>query len=232
MLVSRNRCVFLFSRSPRHEAWAKGLPQAAELVAFSARRVAEACARLGVDLVWIGDTAPVEGLQALPQRGATFAERLWNAFADVRALGYRDVVAVPTDVPELSRTELGAAFDGLATCDVVVGPSPDGGVYLLATRENVEDRLSAVRWLTSSVFADLCREARASGLGLAALPPLADVDSLRDLSALARGTTDPVVTEVLRRLLAGEKVQARHAVVPVGASRRRRAVSRGPPLAA
>lgn len=224
--------MLLFSRSPRHEAWAKGLPQAADLVAFSARRVAEACDRLDVDLVWIGGRAPVEGVPALPQRGTTFAERLWNAFADVRALGYRDVVAVPTDVPELSGAELGAAFDSLATCDVVVGPSPDGGVYLLATRENVDDRLSAVRWLTSSVFADLCREARESGLGLSVLPPLADVDSLRDLSSLARGASDPAVTALLRGLLVAENVEARRAALPMGASRGRRAVSRGPPALA
>src|SRR5205807_1266758 len=107
------------------------------------RRVAEAVRSLGgADLLVVGAAAPGRppGVRRLEQRGASFGERLRNALADARGLGYREVVAVPGDVPGLSAAHLRAAFAALGRHPVVLGPSPDGGVYLLGTREGA-DRL-------------------------------------------------------------------------------------------
>ncbi len=177
-MVNRSspRCVLLFARPADEEARAKRIGGARRLFALARARVVAAVAALpGVDLVVVG-----RGPGALPQRGDSFGERLANAFADARALGYRDIVAVPTDVPGLGSRQLAAAFGHLASTPVVLGPSPDGGVYLIGCRDDPGALFRGVRWRTPAVLADLAARAGAA----ARLDPLADVDRRSDLRCL------------------------------------------------
>ncbi len=169
------RCILLFARTAEGEARAKRLSRARALFAFARRRVLAAARSLPEMGVLVagprGD---------LPQRGAGFAERLANAFADARALGYREIVAVPTDVPRLGRRQLVEAFRRLAEVEAVLGPSPDGGVYLIGCRNDPSDLFSGVRWRTSQTFADLASNAGNPMV----LDPLEDVDRWADVLAL------------------------------------------------
>jgi 2-phospho-L-lactate guanylyltransferase (CobY/MobA/RfbA family) len=177
-----SRCILLFARTAGEEARAKRLAGARGVFALARRRVVAAAAALpGVDLLAVGPGG------ALPQRGNGFAERLANAFADARARGYSEVVAVPTDVPRLGARQLAEAFRRLAAADVVLGPSPDGGAYLIGCRSDPAPLFAGVRWRTCRAFADLAGNAGAAS-ALAVLDPLEDVDRRADLLALdARG---------------------------------------------
>jgi glycosyltransferase A (GT-A) superfamily protein (DUF2064 family) len=170
-----SRCTLLFARAAGEEARAKRLPRARRVFALARRRVIAAASALPrVDLLIVGSGG------ALPQRGRDFAERLANAFADARARGYREVVAVPTDVPRLGARQLAEAFRRLAAADVVLGPSPDGGAYLIGCRTAPAALFRGVRWRTAGAFADLAANAGAP----AVLDPLEDVDRRSDLRAL------------------------------------------------
>jgi uncharacterized protein len=204
MSRSTRRCVLLFSRSPREEARAKGLCGAETLFALAAERIAEAAALCGFDLLVVGGGGPKHaGPGRVAQRGHGFAERLANAFADAEGLGYEQVVVVPGDVPGLDATVLGEARRALDLVGVVLGPSPDGGVFLLGCAPSLAREFRDVRWQTGAVFADLC--AKASGLGLAVqvLRALDDVDRLRDLDLLARRTDLDLAVLLLVRELRG-----------------------------
>ncbi|HTG36256.1 MAG TPA: DUF2064 domain-containing protein [Thermoanaerobaculia bacterium] len=167
-----SRCVLLFARTAAGEARAKRLARARGVFALARRRVVAAAAALpGVTLLVVGPGG------SLPQRGRDFAERLGNAFADARALGYREIVAVPTDVPRLGVWQLAEAFRRLAAAEVVLGPSPDGGAYLIGCRIDPSSLFRGVRWRTARAFADLAAHAGA----LAVLDPLEDVDRWADL---------------------------------------------------
>jgi 2-phospho-L-lactate guanylyltransferase (CobY/MobA/RfbA family) len=181
--VARRRCVLLFSRSPRAEAHAKRLQGAEGLFRVARERLADAVGALdSVDLV------------QPPQRGVTFAERLCNAFDDARSLGYGEIVAVPGDVPGLGETHLRAAFEALGTAEVVLGPCPDGGVYLIGARGPVSRLFDGVRWRTGSVLADLTARARDASV----LAALSDLDRPRDLATLE---TDPALPAHVRALV-------------------------------
>ena len=200
------RCVLLFSRPPRAEARRKRVARAEPLFDVARQRVVAAVASLdGVDLLLVGPAIPGadSGGLRLAQRGTGLGARLTNAFADARDLGYREVVVVPGDVPGLSAAHLAAAFAALEAGPTVLGPSPDGGVYLVGTRQPAVRLFEGVRWCTSFVLADLC--ARAGGAVL--LPPLADLDSAADLARLER---DPTLEPSIRRLVR----EIRRAAVP------------------
>ena len=174
-LRTTSRCILLFARPAGEEARAKSLSRARGVFALARRRVVAAASALpGVDLLIVGPGG------ALAQRGEGFAERLANAFADARARGYREVVAVPTDVPRLGGRQLAEAFRRLAAAEVVLGPSPDGGAYLIGCRSDPGPLFLGVRWRTADTFADLAANADAP----AVLDPLEDVDRRADLRAL------------------------------------------------
>ena len=172
------------------------MPGSGPLFAFSMRRVSEATRILGVDLVLASDRSAPEEARVVRQRGRGFGERLKNAFADARAAGYAEIVAVPGDVPGLSEAQLDAAFRTLETREVVLGPSPDGGVWLIgsAAGTDLSKLFEKVPWRTAGVFSALVRNAPGAGL----LDALRDVDRPSDLAVLA---SEPGLDRALAALL-------------------------------
>ena len=136
-------------------------------------------------------------MRRLAQRGHGFGERLRCALEDARALGYGDCVVVPADVPGLGRRELRAAFQALTRHGAVLGPSPDGGVYLIGLRNGRALDTAGIPWQTDGVLAALL----ARFPGAARLSPLADLDQRRDVAPLLRDAAlDPLLRRHLREL--------------------------------
>jgi glycosyltransferase A (GT-A) superfamily protein (DUF2064 family) len=180
------RCVMLFARPASVEARLKGLPAAEPLFRRMQDDVAAAAAEAGADLV------------QPPQRGADFGEKLRNAFHAVRALGYDEIVVVAGDVPGLGAEQLAQAFAALRRACAVLGPSPDGGVYLIGCRGPADPLLEGVRWNTPHVLADLRQRATDAVL----LAPLADLDRPMDLPVLASSDAVPAeLRDAIRALL-------------------------------
>jgi Uncharacterized protein conserved in bacteria (DUF2064) len=225
-MPASRRCVLVFARLPRAEAGVKGLRCAEPLFRLAGRRLAAAVSALpDVDLLPVGGEA-----RRLRQRGEDFGERLRNAFADARALGYETIVVVPGDVPGLGLPQLRRAFDLLRDRPVVLGPSPDGGVYLLGCRGPAEHVLSGVRWQTGFVLHDLLARAGAAPL----LPALGDLDCASDLPRLVRAAVaDPALVALLRQVRAAvpDGVPAERERVPSRPGLLRKA-PRGPPATA
>jgi glycosyltransferase A (GT-A) superfamily protein (DUF2064 family) len=214
----------LFARSPRTEAIAKRAAGAEALFELAAQRVVTAAQALGIDLVVAGGrcaSLPADTKQ-LEQRGRSFGERLQAAFGDARRLGYERVIAVGTDTPSLGTRQIRRALAALDHHPVVLGPSDDGGVYLIAAHFAIEDRFAHVRWNGRQTRADLA--ALADTL---LLERLTDVDRTSDLHRIVPGTD-----RALRLTLAvirGARMRA-HAALPARFERTSDAHGiRGPP---
>lgn len=140
------------------------------------------------------------------QRAGGFGDRLAAAFdAPVPAAG-RPVVVVGTDTPGLAARHVRRALDllgpGAGAADrVVVGPSPDGGLYLLAAARPLGELLRRVPWKRRRTLAALRRTLAAEGLTVLLLDPLADLDRPADLESWLAGRTSGA-GEALRRLAA------------------------------
>jgi hypothetical protein len=79
---------------------------------------------------------------------------------------------------------LDAARDALHTADAALGPSDDGGFYLLGVRQYPTDLLDGIPWSTSETFVRALGRLRTRGLTTAVLPPWFDVDRPADLNRL------------------------------------------------
>lgn len=136
-------------------------------------------------------TALAPGVPLLPQRGPDLGGRMADCFAQLFARGYTDVLLTGSDLPTLPRQVVQQALDLMATpqIDVVLGPSEDGGYYLIGLHTLHRELFEAMTWSTSQVLAETVRRAEAQGLHIAYLPPWFDVDTPADLVRLQAALT-------------------------------------------
>lgn len=120
--------------------------------------------------------------------GARMAYAIQRAFSD----GAKTAVVIGTDIPNLSERILKTAFDVLTEKDLVLGPSTDGGYYLLGVRspKNVpwQDLFRGIPWGTTRVLSMTLEKAGTLGLSFSMTPPLSDVDEPENLPIWATRT--------------------------------------------
>jgi uncharacterized protein len=96
------------------------------------------------------------------------------------------VVIVGTDIPDITRAHIAAAFRALGRHDAVLGPAADGGYWLVGLRRRpcVLRPYAGVRWSSAHALADTLANLRGRSVGM--LPILHDVDTAADLAHCAR----------------------------------------------
>ena len=126
---------------------------------------------------WLGQYA----IDIAPQAGNTLGERMQSAIDGALDSGNNRVVLVGTDIPRLSAEHLWAAFEALKDNDLVIGPSRDGGYWLIGMRRRAQV-FNPIDWGTARVFSQTMAAAAALGLSTARLPELNDLDTAADLA--------------------------------------------------
>lgn len=119
----------------------------------------------------------------LPQGEGDLGRRMLRAFEEAFADGCRKVVIVGADCPDLGAEHLCQAFDMLDAGDLALGPSADGGYWLIALGKRA-DLFTGVTWSTETVLSQTLERARAAGLNAHTLSMLADIDRPADLAHL------------------------------------------------
>ncbi len=115
------------------------------------------------------------------QEGNDLGEKMMNAFKYVFELGCKNVCIIGSDCYDLQTEILNKAFEKLHHNDVVIGPSKDGGYYLLAMSKLWPDLFADKDWGTSTVLDDTFETINKLGLTLARLTELNDIDIIDDL---------------------------------------------------
>jgi rSAM/selenodomain-associated transferase 1 len=115
------------------------------------------------------------------QTGSDLGERMSSAFQQAFKNGADRVVIIGSDCPDLNEKILENAFEQLENKDLVIGPSEDGGYYLLGMDQFYETLFRDVEWSTESVLESTIQKAVQMGLKIAKLPMLNDIDTIEDL---------------------------------------------------
>ena len=118
--------------------------------------------------------------QVNAQIGTNLGERFSHSFNTAFENGANAVVVIGTDIPDLDRGIIQAAFDGLEKKDVVIGPDIDGGYYLIGTRIKTANLFSNIPWSSEFVFQQTEQLINAQGLSLHQLTTLSDIDTEAD----------------------------------------------------
>lgn len=132
------------------------------------------------------------GVLQVEQVGATLGDRLDEVMSAVLDQGFDHVLALGSDSPDLPPAHLDAAFAALdrTETDLVLGPSDDGGYYLIGWKHRWAKVVTEVTMSTPQVFADTLEIAAGLGLTVAVAPPWYDVDTPDDLDRLRASIGD------------------------------------------
>ena len=91
------------------------------------------------------------------------------------------VVVIGSDCPLLGASEIESAFDCLDRQPVVIGPSTDGGYYLIGMRNEVAEVFDDISWSTPEVLPQTIQRLSDAKIGFELLPELTDIDEWSDL---------------------------------------------------
>ena len=181
--TSSSTAVLLFTRTPEEEVRNKSfvyddsIGANKEVARKLIKRTRKAISESGLPLFVIYSTQ---------QRGETFGERLTAAFQDVFDRGYDRVISIGNDTLTLSASDLLLASSLLNEHSAVVGPTPDGGAYLIGLTKSVflPTSFSQLPWETEHLLNHLHTLLNEYSAQVAILHFQQDVNSPADLSSL------------------------------------------------
>jgi uncharacterized protein len=139
---------------------------------------------VGAEAAYI-DILPPE-FDLLPQRGDGFGERLALAAADLFQCGFDAVCLIDSDSPTISADVYEEAVGLLSKPGdrVVLGPSDDGGYYLVGLKQSRRELFDRIDWSTERVFEQTKQRAQEIKLEVSLLPIGYDVDDAKTLRRL------------------------------------------------
>ena len=121
----------------------------------------------------------------LPQKGDDLGERMYRVLRKVLNLGYESVVLTGADLPMMTAAHLESGFSALETNDIAIGPTSDGGYYLIGMKKPCREVFRVEGYGGSNVFENTVMAAKDAGLSVGLALLCDDVDTPEDLKALA-----------------------------------------------
>lgn len=206
MTPSSDQALLIFTRNPElgkcktRLAATIGDPAALEVYKHLLRHTAEQCAEfrqadrfvyfteaLGTGEFWDPSTFTYK-----LQQGSDLGEKMKNAFRAAFGAGYKRVVLIGSDLPDLDTQVLGQAFEALKQQEVVFGPAADGGYYLVGLVEVPEQIFIGKSWGGTEVLSDTLSDLQ--GIQVSLLSERNDVDRYEDIAH--RPEFKPYITHI------------------------------------
>ncbi|CAM1343101.1 TIGR04282 family arsenosugar biosynthesis glycosyltransferase [Tenacibaculum amylolyticum] len=167
--------ILLFTNAASKEVTYKNILNGESLFEHLTQQTIRKAEKTGLDLVVYTDDLQI---------GTTFGERFANAIADVFSKGYKNIITIGNDSPDLQSKQLLTAHQNFQKQQNTLGPSIDGGVYLIGISKHQfeKESFAALPWQTTSVRQALqnylVKEATNS---IHLLTTLKDIDAKQDL---------------------------------------------------
>ena len=175
--LSSQTAILLFARSSNTEVEYKWLPQGSKIFSKLNERAGKLIAESGL---------PYFHITEHDQIGQTFGERFSNALGQIFELGYTSIISIGHDTPNLTQKDIQIALEKLHNGNAVLGPSKDGGIYLMGlhARDFDKSRFEQFSWGTSKLRQTLGDYLLFKGRELHLLPVYSDLDSESDIPYL------------------------------------------------
>lgn len=131
-----------------------------------------------------GDIRRVQAgsIDPIVQHGNGLGERIMNAIKE--SSSYTKKIVIGSDTPNITGELIEQAITSLDTCDVVIGPAHDGGYYLIGMKQLHRGLFNGITWSSEHVLRQTLECAESTGLSVAMLPIMRDIDTVDDLAAV------------------------------------------------
>ena len=119
-----------------------------------------------------------------PQGGEDLGEKMYNALRRVLALGYEAAILTGADLPLMTKTHLESGFAALESAPITLGPTSDGGYYLVGMKQPHRAIFEKQCYGGSTVLENTVAAAENAGLTVSFAQTCDDVDTPEDLRLL------------------------------------------------
>ena len=119
-----------------------------------------------------------------PQEGGDLGEKMHHAISRVLEQGYEKVVLTGADLPLMTADHLRSGFAALSRADVAIGPTSDGGYYLVGMKQPHKAVFENQQYGGATVLENTLAAAKNAGLAVALATECDDVDTPEDLKLL------------------------------------------------
>lgn len=126
----------------------------------------------------------LSGESLVPQRGDGLGERMYNAIK-YTLRKFNSCILIGSDIPGIRSDAMVHAFEVLEKCDLVLGPSTDGGYYLVGMKKPLGEIFSLSCYSDENVLSNTLSRADSVGISHKLLEYCSDVDTESDLLSLA-----------------------------------------------
>lgn len=121
-------------------------------------------------------------INCFPQVGQNLGDRMYNAISKVSGLGYEKVILIGSDIPQIKDEDLLSSFNILDKHDIVLGPTYDGGYYLIGMKKTYKSIFSInKKWGGKSVLESTIDIANTENLTVGLSSKYMDIDTKDDL---------------------------------------------------
>jgi rSAM/selenodomain-associated transferase 1 len=163
------------------------IDQLNNLSKFNTARLFIAFAPPAADTAFFENLATPE-LSCFPQKGKSLGNRMRYAFQHLFDTGFNNIVLIGSDLPVIPLPFFRQAYDRLEQNegDVVLGPSEDGGYYLIGMKRLIPDIFEGIAWSRGEVLARTVEKLHRLNRKYELLPLWYDIDRADDLERLSR----------------------------------------------
>ncbi|MEL7146826.1 MAG: DUF2064 domain-containing protein [Bacteroidota bacterium] len=151
---------------------------------------------------------PVFNFDEAKQVGADFGSRFLNALQSVFATGFDGVIAIGNDTPQLSVAHIHRAKAKMENDEAVIGPTPEGGFYLLGLNRKDLDPAAFLRlsWNTHIVYQELVESFSNNATTYGLLETLRDINYFSALEKIdLRRVNNVTLRSKIRRAISGSE---------------------------
>ena len=117
------------------------------------------------------------------QQGSDLGERMYNAFNDGFNDGYKNIVLIGSDLPDISATHIENGLNALQESKATFGPAEDGGYYLIGLQHAITEIFKNKPWSQPHLLQTTLHELHNLNISVSILETLNDIDTYEDLIA-------------------------------------------------
>jgi len=173
-MTTKHTAILLFANSSSEEIKQKKIIKGMDLFKHLNDKISLEAQKTGLDVMLYSEEI---------QKGNSFGERFANAIESVFLKGYQHVITIGNDSPDLRAHHLTTAAKNLQKNILTLGPSLDGGTYLitLSKQQFNKEQFIKLPWQTSKLLHSLERFLVSKHTTINKLTPLKDIDSFTDI---------------------------------------------------
>lgn len=214
MSIHKKNAIIIFTRIPAPgKTKTRLMPcytslECAKLHAYFLQDIMSECEKVTADIyIYYDPDGKIEVLQKLlgkeqryrKQVGDTLGVRMHQAIQEVLHMGYESCVLIGADIPTLQAQQLQQSFQQLESVDVVLGPTKDGGYYLIGAKKPIPEAFDQVTYGQGNVAELTKRKLENASYKVVFVDTLLDIDTPEDILEYSQLERDNQTARYLKR---------------------------------